>query len=248
MAYIPGTEFNDTLNGTDGDDTIDGSGGDDFIRGGGGDDSLLGGDGNDTLSATLGGSDTLHGEAGDDLLRTSGNNSDDLLDGGAGNDTLAIDASLTGGTLIGGSGTDLLEMRGGGGQDLRGTVISGIERTELWQAVSFSIDAAQAVNLGEIVMAEYALTNGSGLRLHAVDGQAAVVTPVLSGTQRLAVFSTDSLASEMLSVDFSGGTYADDSYAAFYGGAGDEAVIGGSGNDDFRGGGGDDSLLGGDGN
>ncbi|MCZ4093341.1 calcium-binding protein [Sinorhizobium psoraleae] len=95
MAYIPGTENDDTLNGSDGrdqilgfggNDRLFGVGGDDVIQGGAGDDRLEGGEGNDGLWGDAG-RDELYGGAGDDTLHAGIGG--DHLDGGAGIDTVS---------------------------------------------------------------------------------------------------------------------------------------------------------------
>jgi len=95
MAYIPGTENDDTLQGTNdpdrilgfgGQDLLVGLGGDDVIKGGDGDDRLEGGDGNDDLWGDAG-RDELYGGAGNDTLHAGLGG--DHLDGGAGIDTVS---------------------------------------------------------------------------------------------------------------------------------------------------------------
>lgn len=94
MAYIPGTENDDTLNGTNdadqilgfgGNDRLFGFGGDDVIQGGAGDDRLEGSEGYDELWGDAG-RDELYGGAGNDTLH--GGVGSDRLDGGAGVDTV----------------------------------------------------------------------------------------------------------------------------------------------------------------
>jgi serralysin len=92
MAYIPGTENDDTLNGTNDADQILGFGGNDRLFGFGGDDAIQGGAGDDRLEGNEG-NDGLWGDAGRDELY-----------GGAGNDTLHI--GLGGDHLDGGDGVD----------------------------------------------------------------------------------------------------------------------------------------------
>ncbi len=93
MAFIKGSNFNETLLGTAFADEILGKGGNDEIRGQAGDDLIKGNAGNDTLSGDAGndklrggkGKDTLDGGDGRDLLR--GGNGDDNLIGSQGEDT-----------------------------------------------------------------------------------------------------------------------------------------------------------------
>jgi serralysin len=86
MAYIPGTENDDTLYGTNDPDQILGFGGKDLLVGFDGDDRLEGGEGNDDLWGD-GGRDQLYGGAGDDTLHSGIGG--DHLDGGAGIDTVS---------------------------------------------------------------------------------------------------------------------------------------------------------------
>ncbi len=97
MAFIQGTNNNDTLNGDRdtlindiilglaGDDILNGLNGNDYLFGGDGFDRISGGDGNDYVD---GGNDIniLNGNAGNDII--IGGISADTIQGGFGNDTL----------------------------------------------------------------------------------------------------------------------------------------------------------------
>jgi len=124
-----GTEGPDVICGLGGNDEIYGLGGDDRLFGGDGDDDVYGGDGNDLLFGGKGadtlkgqvGNDTLRGEPGFDVLRgdggfdnLAGGPGDDQLFGGDDSDWVTYIAAtgpvtVWGPTATGAEGTDTLE-------------------------------------------------------------------------------------------------------------------------------------------
>jgi Ca2+-binding RTX toxin-like protein len=68
VAWVAGSNFNDSLSGAAGNDYLEGRTGDDTLDGGDGADKLDGGAGNDILKGGLGG-DSLTGGAGNDVFR-----------------------------------------------------------------------------------------------------------------------------------------------------------------------------------
>ena len=101
MAFIQGSNFNETLLGTAFADEILGKGGNDELIGNAGDDLIKGNAGNDRLSGDAG-NDTLRGGSGKDTL--DGGDGRDLLRGGNGDDNLI--GSQGEDTFNGGDGVD----------------------------------------------------------------------------------------------------------------------------------------------
>jgi len=100
MAWIPGSNGDDSLVGTNGADYISGGNGDDTIVGKAGNDTIYGGNGDDLIYAGDG-YDKVYGGDGDDTIYGGGDN--DVLDGGDDEDVFIVNLSSTpdacGGTL-----------------------------------------------------------------------------------------------------------------------------------------------------
>ncbi|MDZ7908614.1 MAG: calcium-binding protein [Gemmobacter sp.] len=260
---IDGTTGNDSLTGTPEADWIHSYGGRDTLLGGAGDDVL-----HDNEDLDHVGDDSMFGEEGNDSLHTY--RGDDTLDGGEGEDTAFIttsyaDADVTldlstgagvlagwiysvvfrsieqlnyhGGvgldSIIGGTGGDL--MHGGGGDD----VLQGG-------------DGDDALN-GD--SGNDSLSGGAGNDiLWSAEGD----DTLDGGEGEDSAFISTSYADADVTLDLStgagvleGGIYSvvfrSIERLNFYGGAGQDSIIGTAGGDMLKGGGGDDVLQGGDG-
>ena len=249
---LSGGSFADTsfalFSGSAADETVIGGTGNDSLSGGSGDDSLEGGEGNDTLIGSTG-IDTLVGGNGDDLLIDgSGGSANSEILGGAGNDRIEVSSTFQNGTIDGGADIDTLELSV---SRLEGTTISGIEFTELLNNSANRVDAAQIANLGTITNAGN--TSGSAVASNITitngNGQTADLSGLsLQGIERISVTTSGLAAGDSLTVDLSGATFADTSFAIFTGSSANETVTGSTSNDSIVGSNGDDSISGGDGN
>jgi Ca2+-binding RTX toxin-like protein len=108
---LDGRVGGDRLEGLGGGDTMLGGGGDDTVSGFDGDDTASGGDGADRMTGAAG-RDTLRGDAGADNI--DGGPADDVLEGG--NDADRLSGADGADRLLGEGGGD--ELSGGGGGDL----------------------------------------------------------------------------------------------------------------------------------
>ncbi|MCF6232866.1 MAG: hypothetical protein L3J36_07200 [Rhodobacteraceae bacterium] len=95
MAYINGTNGNDTLMGTVGADKIYGLNGSDTIDGKEGQNIIRGGNGNDIIT-TGKGRDLIYGDDGNDLINVVGNYSGTFVLGGNDDDTVSLDLAKEG--------------------------------------------------------------------------------------------------------------------------------------------------------
>ncbi len=188
---IDGGSGNDDLTGDSDDDSILGQTGDDTLNGGLGNDTIVGSDGNDSAVGG-GGHDAMFGDSQDSIVVGSGN---DILRGSAGNDS-----------INGGGGQD--EFYGDNGDDrlLSGdvdtTVIPGVrvvgngvtEPVSGLGTLTFTITLAHAA--AAPVTVAFQTANGTATALDFVARSGAVVFPVGTTTQTVAVSILSDLLTE----------------------------------------------------
>ena len=231
FADYVGRAANDSVIGGSGNDTLVGADGDDTLRG-------LGG--NDTLSSQSGNA-SLFGGIGDDSIIASGSG---LVDGGDGNDIVEA-GFFQNGSIDGGDGSDTLKLAF---SILRGSVVAGIEATELTFSSVSVVPAAQIANLGVITLSGTASTDGGALRLQGANGAISTFNAVLQDGETLTVSTESSLTTFQQTIDFSTSTFNGSSFVTYIGGDADETIIGGTGSDSLMGGNGEDLIEGRSGN
>ena len=225
---LTGNSAANILRGNGGFDTISGDSGNDTIYGGDGQDSLLGGDGNDSIEGGDG-NDTLDGGAGNDHLR--GFNDNDSLSGGEGNDRLDGDDGND--TLLGGTGNDSI-YAGNGDDTLLFTFDGAFDRYYGQGGIdtlSFA-GVTEDITLSDFAIVTYELS-------FRIDGN----IDYYSGIERVILGE----GNDTISVQWR--NYRNDLY--FEGGAGDDTLFAYwststsyMSNDTFYGGDGDDVLVG----
>lgn len=254
-----GGAYADWIDGNGGNDTLSGAGGDDVLRGGAGDDTLRGGNGRDTLDGDGGagsslrpyGRDVLDGGNGADLLIAG--RGGDQLDGGAGNDVIEIDGNaLDASTRIdGGAGVDTLRCAVRGDFTARppqstsilngNTRVVGVERYE----ISVFDDGAHVTTDGgddqiRVFGSDVAVHAGAGrdtCAFYRSEDVGGLTYRVSGAGGRIGRMSDGSVAYDVEHHVVVGGK-GDDVFDAgtarsveFYGGLGDDRLIGGAGDD-----------------
>jgi Ca2+-binding RTX toxin-like protein len=212
MAFIEGTNANDTLIGTAFDDFIDGRDGSDPILAGDGNDEIFGGQGRDIISGENG-DDRVFGYDGNDLI-TGGDDNDYLIGGGGndkifgktGNDFISGDSGDD--VIRGDSGRDVLD--GGTGNDIiDGGSAAGPSGPDIDTLYFFDVFGSTGVTVN---LATGIANDGSGGTDQLIDIEA------VHGT-----FSDDVLI---------GGNAQNDDYEYFFGYRGNDTIDGGSGYDE----------------
>ncbi|MCV2874618.1 calcium-binding protein, partial [Defluviimonas sp. WL0050] len=237
MAYIPGTNLNDTLVGTNSADVIEGFDGADSLSGLNGDDEIYGGNGNDTI---LGG-------AADDYLRGDAGN--DTLDGGADFDQITYDSSTSGVVVNLALGT---ASDGLGGTD---TLISIESVRGSMQADSITGDSGNNVLMG--LQGNDTLDGGAGTgdmarydRDSNYGGMSGVYVDLAAGTATDGFGDTDTLIGieRVRGSNFGDTIFGDSGDNILQGRDGDDEIFAGAGNDEIFGENGSDYLRGDAGN
>ncbi len=233
-----GGNAEDHLWGDDGNDVVSGAAGGDQLQGGAGDDQLFG-EAND---------DVLFGEDGNDTL-SGGSGRDDLL-GGAGNDTYLIDSAADDDVIIDNEGANVVKFADGitldqlsfrQGVDATGNdrylVIEGVGTASRRVVITGGLDGA----VGQLQFSDGTTLTAQQARDRALAQTAHPRSLIDAGAS---YFGPRSLAGssgdDHIRLPFAGMT--------FYGGDGNDTLVGTTGADTLEGDNGDDRLDGGGGN
>ncbi|MEM6311135.1 MAG: hypothetical protein AAF754_13910, partial [Pseudomonadota bacterium] len=154
--------------------------------------------------------------------------------------------TITGAWLRAGATSGIIDLLGETTEDivrltssnLTNVTISGVERTELTGNGGNRVDATQIINLGTITNAgnTSGTTTASNITISNGNGQTADFSGLsLQDNERINISTIGLGTGDSLTVDLSGGSFADTSFALFSGSAADETVTGGTGNDSLSG-------------
>lgn len=227
---VVGTNFDDIIQdtiyyavaGRGNDNRFYGLGGNDILIANGGNDLAYGGDGNDRLFLGYG-NDQGYGGRGDDFV--TGGPGDDWQVGGTGNDTLSGDAGND--VLLGEAGTDRLlggegrdTLRGGAGAD----VLEG--GGQAGDMVSY-VDSPAYVNIGLFY----------GHTINGISGDAE--GDLITGFTDVVGSAFDDVINDQHAFAIADGLNDN----RFYGGDGNDWLVGNGGNDTIYGGNGNDAIY-----